>query len=354
MLAQFKRVVAICLAALFFALFLSIIMYARFVRPIQILAGASEQLGLGVGRSVRFSLASDRRDELGELSRALARMSDSLQARLQAAEGFAADLAHEIKNPLASLRNSASLLADSRDHETSQKLKALVQKDVGRLNALVNEILAASRLHADLLVGQETPTSLRALLNEISKMMLAAQGKKNLQLEIDLPPEDQPCLILAHEHRLAEALRNIILNAASFSPQNGRVMMGLRSQPPPETLASKADFPLPTGGYWIAIEDQGPGIALGKEERIFERFYSDRARDREDANADPEADAESDKDSFEQSERHFGLGLDNVRQVMAAHHGFVWARNHENQGGGAGFYLFLPAYTPPKKAGKKD
>ena len=75
---QFKRVVAICLAALFFALFLSIIMYARFVRPIQILAGASEQLGLGVGRSVRFSLASDRRDELGELSRALARMSDSL------------------------------------------------------------------------------------------------------------------------------------------------------------------------------------------------------------------------------------------------------------------------------------
>ena len=73
---------------------------------------------------MRFSLASDRRDELGELSRALARMSDSLQARLQAAEGFAADLAHEIKNPLASLRNSASLLADSRDHETSQKLKA--------------------------------------------------------------------------------------------------------------------------------------------------------------------------------------------------------------------------------------
>ena len=349
MLAQFKRVVLICLAALFFALFLSIIMYARFVHPIQMLAAASEQLGLGVGRTVRFPMASERKDELGELTRALARMANSLQTRLQSAEGFAADLAHEIKNPLASLRNSASLLADSRDPETSQKLKALVQKDIGRLNALINEILAASRLQTDLLVGQETPTSLRDLLNEISKMMLPAQGTKNLQLEIDLPPEDQPCLVLAHEHRMAEALRNIFLNAVSFSPEGGRVMIGLRPEPPPETLASNADFPLPKDGYWIAVEDQGPGIVPGKEERIFERFYTERAQHK---GKDDDSD---DSDDTDHEERHFGLGLDNVRQVMQAHHGFVWARNHQNQGGGAGFYLFLPAYRPPtKKSGKKE
>ena len=341
MMEQFKRVVFICLAALFFALFLGIVMYARFVRPIQILAAASEQLGLGVGRTVRFSMTSDRKDELGELSRALARMAESLQYRLQAAEGFAADLAHEIKNPLASLRNSASLLASNRNPETSKKLETIVHKDVGRLNALVNEILAASRLQADLLVGEENPTSLRALLDEVSKMMLAAGGEKNLELEIDLPPADEPCLVLAHEHRMAEALRNLILNAVSFSPQGGRIMMGLRPEPPPETLAAQSDFALPTGGYWVAIEDQGPGIVSGKEERIFERFYTERAHQADEGAG--EANGEE--------ERHFGLGLDNVRQVMNAHHGYVWARNHKNRGGGAGFYLFLPAYAAPAKSG---
>ena len=130
-------------------------------------------------------------------------------------------------------------------------------------------------------------------------------------------------------------------------------MMGLRSQPPPETLASKADFPLPTAAIGSPLKTRDLELLSARKNEFRAVSIATVPATGKMLTADPEADAESDKDSFEQSERHFGLGLDNVRQVMAAHHGFVWARNHENQGGGAGFYLFLPAYTPPKKRQSK-
>ena len=338
MLSQFNNVAVICFAALFASLLISAVMFARFVAPIRRLAGFSEQLRSG-GEAPPPPFASrDRHDELGELAEALAAMSVTVRERVQAAENFTADLAHEVKNPLASLRNATELLAASEEPAERDRLGRRVQSDVRRLNALMEEILASSRLQSDLLQGGKERIALAELVREVAGFLQpvgpgeGGARPPHLEINLDEALAGDGGAIEASPYRLAEALRNLVINALSFSPQGGVVEVSL-SRAAPAWLAERlAEDPLDAGGeprdparlkgYWVGVQDRGPGIAPGREARVFERFYTERSEARGRGG-------------------HFGLGLDSVRQVAAAHGGFALVRNRP--GGGAGFFLFLPA-----------
>ena len=207
-----------------------------------------------------------------------------------------------------------------------------------RLNALMEEILASSRLQSDLLQGGKERIALAELVREVAGFLQpvgpgeGGARPARLEIELDEALAGEGGAIEGSPYRLAEALRNLVINALSFSPQGGVVEVSL-SQAAPAWLAERlAEDPLDAGGeprdparlkgYWVGVQDRGPGIAEGREARVFERFYTERSEARDRGG-------------------HFGLGLDSVRQVAAAHGGFALVRNRP--GGGAGFFLFLPA-----------
>ncbi|MSO98404.1 MAG: HAMP domain-containing protein [Rhodospirillaceae bacterium] len=280
-------------------------------RPLRILAEAAERVRHSKTRRQDIPDLTARSDEIGELSGALREMTESLWQRLDAIESFAADVAHEIKNPLTSLRSAVETVARVKDPEQQKQLMGIILDDVGRLDRLISDISDASRLDAELSRAEMAPVRLAALLGALAQVQNATDDVDAVRVVLQVE-RDEDLLVAGIEGRLAQVFRNLIGNAVSFSPARGRIT--IRGQ---------------RAGRKICVDvlDEGPGIPNGKEKAIFERFYSERP----------------DSEKFG---THSGLGLSISMQIIAAHHGTVIAANRrETEPGqtGARFTVRLPA-----------
>lgn len=284
----------------------SLYMAGTIGRPIRRLAVAAERVRHGHGRGHTIPDLSHRKDEIGELSLALKEMTEALWRRMDAIEAFAADVAHEIKNPLTSLRSAVETAARIEDPEKRARLMAIVLEDVGRLDRLISDISDASRVDAEMSRAETAPTSLAAMIDAMAEIYRDTWAGRGLRLEAERPADD-PLMVAGMESRLVQVLRNLISNAASFSPEGGVIRL----------VARRDD-----ARAVICVEDDGPGIPENKLEAIFDRFYSER----------PEG---------EKFGTHSGLGLSISRQIVEAHGGTIRAENRPE--GGARFTVTLPA-----------
>ncbi len=279
-------------------------------RPILRLADAAHSMREGQGRAgtvPRFLLK--RRDEIGELAGALAESASALWARMDATERFAADVAHEIKNPLSSIRSAIETLRRVEDLEQQRRLLAIIGADVQRLDQLISDISDASRVDAELSRTATEAVDVVPILQTLAEIHDTTRHDGEPCLVLDVPGAPLP--VRAVEGRLVQVLRNLIGNASSFSPRNGRVMLRARS------LGAMVE---------LQVEDEGPGIPEARLEHVFDRFYTER----------PDG---------EQFGQHSGLGLSISRQVVEALKGRITAENARDEAGritGARFTVTLP------------
>ncbi len=297
---------------------LSLYLAGTIARPIRLLAVAAENTRLGKERQTIPDFTR-RGDEIGDLSAALRAMTDALWQRLEAIERFAADVAHEIKNPLTSLRSAVETAARVQDPARQKQLLSIVLHDVKRLDRLITDISGASRLDAELARAEPEPVDIGGLLTALVEVHHATREPDDaspaLTLEID---PTAGLSVIAIEDRLMQVFQNLIANALSFSPPGGTIRI---------VVVRVA------GQVRVAIEDDGPGIPDGKEEAIFERFYTERP-------------------SAETFGTHSGLGLSISRQIVIAHRGQLRAENRLDQDGhvlGARFTVTLPAVNMPSR-----
>jgi two-component system sensor histidine kinase ChvG len=316
--AERRSMVRIFLVASAVMFLLSAALAGTIAEPIRRLAEAADRVQRGVKSRQEIPDFTDRNDEIGHLSGALRDMTRALFTRIEAIERFAADVAHELKNPLTSLRSAVETLPIARTDEARARLLEVIHHDVRRLDRLISDISDASRLDAELARGDRDPIDIaelaRALVDVANQVQRADRVKVRIDVETPAfsgPP--RPWLVFGHDSRLGQVLNNLIDNARTFSDPGGEVRVKVRR-------AAKG------GGFEIVVDDDGPGIPAHALERIFERFYTDRP-----------------SQSFGQNS---GLGLSISRQIVEAHGGTIRAENRtDGEGGvlGARFVVFLPA-----------
>ena len=306
-----RDVILVFGVALAVTVLLSLYLAGTLARPIRRLALAAEQVRYGKGRKFEIPDFSHRGDEIGELSAALREMTEALWARLDAIENFAADVAHEIKNPLTSLRSAVETVARVEDPAQQKKLMSIILDDVQRLDRLISDISDASRLDAELSREEAEPVDVARLLATLVEVHKAALDEGGPRFEIDLTP-GQRLVVAGIEGRLGQVFRNLISNAVSFSPPGGTIHLGARR---------RQDWIV------ITVSDQGPGIPPDNLDNVFDRFYSERPKG-------------------EKFGTHSGLGLSISRQIIQAHGGTIRAVNRTDRDGrvtGARFIIRLPA-----------
>jgi two-component system sensor histidine kinase ChvG len=284
---------------------LSLYLASTIVRPIRRLAMAAQRAR---GRGVRIELpdVTGRNDEIGELAGSLREMTDALWQRMSAIESFAADVAHEIKNPLSSLRSAVETAARLDDPLKQRRLMAIVQDDVERLDRLITDISDASRLDAELGRLELAPTDIGAMLRALVDMHDTTRSDGAPRLVLDLPADPpgrgRALVVPGVESRLSQIFLNVIANAVSFSPPDGEIR--IRAAPDGRAVL-------------VTVEDQGPGIPEDKLTAIFDRFYSERP-------------------AGEKFGTHSGLGLSISKQIVEAHRGRIWAENRTDGKGANG------------------
>lgn len=291
--------------ALTATILLSLYLSRTIAWPLGRLAFAAERIRRAKGRPVEIPDLSHRRDEIGDLSLALREMMQSMHARMEATERFAADVAHEIKNPLTSLRSAVETVARIDDIQQQKKLMGIILDDVGRLNRLITDISDASRIDAEMSRDEMQPVNFSGLLETLVDILQSSGG--NIELELS----SEPFFVLGQEGRLGQVLRNLIANAQSFSPPDRKIHL-------------KAFLRNDKIILWV--DDDGPGIPPANLEKIFQRFYSAR----------PEG---------EKFGTHSGLGLSISRHIAEIHNGQLTAENRLDAKGaiiGARFILELP------------
>jgi two-component system sensor histidine kinase ChvG len=277
--------------------------------PMRRLAEAADRVRRGRGGRETLPDISDRNDEIGDLSQSLSAMTRALYDRIDAIERFAADVAHELKNPLTSLKSAVEMFSRAKDDESRTRLMNIVRSDVKRIDRLITDISDASRLDAELSRESVEPVDIAHLLETIAEVysfMELPHGVK-LALDLRLPPE---AIVMGRDERLGQVVRNLIDNAVSFSPEGGTVSVSAWVE-----------------GVMIRImvEDQGPGIPPDNLETVFERFYTERP-------------------SEQGFGKNSGLGLSIARQIATGLNGRIWAENRET--GGARFVVQLPWARP--------
>ncbi len=297
--------------ALALTVLMSIYLSRTIAQPILNLALAAERMREGQGRTgaVPEELKA-RGDEIGVLAEALAESSAALWSRLDAIERFAADVAHEIKNPLSSIRSAIETMPRITDHEQQRRLFYIMADDVGRLDRLITDISDASRLDAELARMTMERVDLAPILAALAEFHETTRKDADPHVVVHAP--GRGLVVNGVEGRLVQVLRNLLGNAVSFSPREGEISLSGRRT-----------------GSWIeiAVEDGGPGIPEAKLEHIFDRFYSER----------PEGEVFG---------KHSGLGLSISRQIVETLKGRISAENRRDQGGaviGARFVVRLPA-----------
>jgi two-component system sensor histidine kinase ChvG len=290
---------------------LSFYLAGTIARPVRRLAAAAHQVRRGQGRRVRIPDFSARGDEIGDLSQALKEMTAALWGRMDAIERFAADVSHEIKNPLTSVRSAVETAARISDPEKQKRLLEIIKDDVERLNRLITDISDASRVDAEMSRAETEPVAVATMLSTLADVHDATGGEGEPTVTVALPANDA-LTVPGIEGRLVQVLRNLIGNALSFSPPGGTITL----------TASRVD-----GMVRIAVEDDGPGIPANKLDSIFDRFYSERP-------------------AGEKFGTHSGLGLSISKQIIEAHRGRLWAENRTDPDGtirGARLMVELPA-----------
>lgn len=282
---------------------LSLFLANTIAGPMRRLAEAADRVRRGVQSREEIPDFTGRSDEIGHLSGALRDMTVSLYTRMEAIERFAADVAHELKNPLTSLRSAVETLPRMRNEASRDRLFAVIQHDIRRLDRLISDISDASRLDAELARGATQPVDLPALLSAVVAIAGGVTRDDDVRVALAMAPapdgSDQPVVIDGHDSRLGQVFNNLIDNARSFSPRGGTVQVALSIR--------GADDDNGAPGVATTVDDDGPGIPVHALERIFERFYTDR----------PEQ-------GFGQNS---GLGLSISRQIVAAHGGRITAVN---------------------------
>lgn len=297
----------------------SLLLTATIAQPIRQLAHAADKVreGIGVAGRARIPDFSTRRDEIGELSASLRDMTKAIYARIDAIESFAADVAHELKNPLTSIRSATETLEIAQKPESREKLMSVIKKDVARMDRLITDISNASRLDAELARETREAVDLRKLLNDIVDLYGATLKDGEARVRFD--PSGVPAYLFGNPTALGQVFRNLIDNARSFSPRGGEVRLHL------------ADAAMQEGVYRVYVDDDGPGVPPDALEAVFQRFYTKRPAGAAFGN-------------------NSGLGLAICRQIVHSHGGEIRAENRVEDPNdpasrvlGARFVVELPA-----------
>ena len=306
-------ILRIFLVASIVILVLSALLASTIATPLRKLSEAAIRVKRGVKSRVEIPDFSNRQDEIGNLSTSIGDMTSSLYQRIEAIESFAADVSHELKNPLTSLRSAVETLPLAKTEESKKRLMDVIQHDVKRLDRLITDISDASRLDADLARDDSGQVDLAEFLQNIvnASREIKRNKKVEIKLTVNTPKNgNQDFIVAGHDIRLGQVVNNLIDNAASFVPEvGGKVSIGLGRN---------------RNTVFIIIEDNGPGIQAENLDRVFERFYTDRAE----------------MDGFGQNS---GLGLSISRQIIEAHGGKIRAENRRDGQTGARFIVMLPA-----------
>lgn len=313
--AQRRALMPFALVALAVNLLGSLLMHLFVARPVMRLSAAADEVRLQRARAISLPDLESRKDEIGDLARSLETMTATLSDRMDAIEAFAADVSHEIKNPLTSIRSALETLPLVKTAAQREKLTSLLQQDVRRLDRLITDISNASRLDAELNRDRPRAIDLTQLLTEI--VGVYESGLKPGEAHVTFAaPDGDHIRILGRDGPLGQVFRNLIDNARSFSPPDGTVRLSLvRDDIDPERPVR------------VRADDDGPGIPPDNLETVFERFYTSRPRGT----------------AFGSNS---GLGLSIVRQIVEAHGGRVTAANRPDTTGGiagARFEVALPA-----------
>ncbi|MEX2616035.1 MAG: stimulus-sensing domain-containing protein [Alphaproteobacteria bacterium] len=297
--------------ALVVTVLLSLYLAGTIARPVHRLAEAAIRVrhGLG-GPDMQIPDMARRGDEIGDLSVALRDMTDALYKRMDAIGRFAADVSHEIKNPLTSLRSAVETAARLKDPVQQQKLMAIILDDVQRLDRLITDISDYSRLDAELGRENREPVDIGRMLQSLVNIRETVGGDGAPRYVIE-KSESENITVPGIESRLAQVFTNLIDNARSFSPPGGTIRIRVARR---------------GGDVTVSVSDDGPGIPDGKLEAVFDRFYSERP-------------------AAEKFGTHSGLGLSISRQIVEAHGGTIRAENRRDDAGkiiGAHFTVCLP------------
>jgi two-component system sensor histidine kinase ChvG len=293
------------------AIFLSSLLLALFIaRPLRRLAGAADSLRVTGATRLSLPDVSRRKDEIGALAHSLEAMTGAMADRIDANERFAADVSHEIKNPLASIKSAVESARTAQDQAQQNQMLGIVAQDVQRLDRLVTDIARASRIEAETARGDLEQVDLGTLLFELTRAYAPAPDEAADVEVVFKGAKPQGAIVLGQASPLGQVFRNLIDNARSFSPHGGRVTVSV------DTLETKE------GAFVRAlVEDQGPGIPPENLETVFQRFYTQR----------PKGVAFG---------GNSGLGLSIARQIVSAHGGEIHA---ENRGAtGARLVVTLP------------
>jgi two-component system sensor histidine kinase ChvG len=297
------------LVVLIFSLALSVYLARTIVVPLRQLAFAAHKVRLGRQRDVVVPRLPHRRDEIGGLARAIADMTAALRQRIDATEAFAADIAHELKNPLASLRSAVEALGSVKDEKARAQLFGLIDEDVRRIDRLITDIAAASRLDAELSRTRFQPVDVARLAEGLVAAYTAGgPDRRGVRIETRLPATGQ-AMVHADADRLAQVLNNLIDNAISFSPEGSLVEVSVGRR--------EADVT-------IEVADHGPGVPPEVRDSIFERFYSERTVGQEYG-------------------QHSGLGLSIARAIVEALDGRIEVTDRPDGKAGSLFRVILPA-----------
>ena len=295
---------------------LSLLLASTIANPLRRLSAAAVRVRRGVRNREEIPDFSDRQDEIGNLSVALREMTNALYARIDAIESFAADVSHELKNPLTSLRSAVETLPLARNETNRARLLEIIMHDVHRLDRLITDISDASRLDAELAREDASTVDLKKLVSDIVDLSRQqTRYKKTVAIDMKVGKDNgRGFRVSGHDLRLGQVITNLVDNARSFVPdESGRIVVGISRT---------------TNHVLVTVEDNGPGIRAENIDRIFERFYTDRP-------------------SSEAFGQNSGLGLSISRQIVEAHGGQLTAENivggKPGDVRGARFIMKLPA-----------
>jgi two-component system sensor histidine kinase ChvG len=289
------------------SIYVSLFLARTIVRPLRRIALAAHRVRLGRAREVRVPRLPSRTDEIGLLARSVADMSQSLRHRIDNIEAFAADVTHELKNPLASLRSAIDGLSSVSDPKLRDRLIAVAREDVVRLDRLIGDISEAARTDAELARARFEPVDLGPLIEQVVTSWETRRIKGDVRIAYARPRKES-AVVLGDAGRLARAIDNLIDNAVSFSPAGGLV----------EIAASRVGKQVR-----VRIDDEGPGVPEEAREAIFNRFHSIRP----------------DSEGFG---RHSGLGLAIAKAIVEGHDGEISVKDRDDAPSGARFTIKLP------------
>ncbi|MBO9580212.1 MAG: sensor N-terminal transmembrane domain-containing protein [Sphingobium sp.] len=305
--AERLRIFLVLAAAIVASVLLSLFLARTIVLPLRRLALAAVRVRLGRAREVIVPRLPERRDEIGMLARAISDMSQALRQRIDATESFAADVSHELKNPIASLRSALEGLTHIHDEGLRKRLLDIAQDDVRRLDRLVTDIAEASRIDAQL---SRTPFELidmGRLAGRVVRGQSTRDGEAPVRIVYARPARGS-ALVMGDAQKLSRVLENLLDNARSFSPVDGRIRVAVET--------GRSDVT-------ILVDDEGPGVPEHEREAIFRRFHSVRP-------------------AQEDFGRHSGLGLAIVSTILEGHNGHIRAENRPDGAAGARFRVTLP------------